>query len=101
MKQAPGGAGDPIPAVLLGATPQPDSLAGICMKQAPGRAGNPIPAVLPGATPQSPCLCFAEGPPPTPIRSIFWLCQKRPILNGKFPRKLHQSWAMLKGVIHN
>ena len=26
------------------------------MKQAPGGAGNPVPAVLPGATQQPPCL---------------------------------------------
>ena len=41
------------------------------MKQAPGGAGDPVPAVLPGATQQPPCLRFAEGPPPTPIRPIF------------------------------
>ena len=28
-------------------------------------AGDPVPAVLPGATQQPPCLRFAEGPPPT------------------------------------
>ena len=42
------------------------------MKQAPGGAGDPVPAVLPGATQQPPCLRFAEGPPPTPIRPIFF-----------------------------
>ena len=43
-----------------------DSLAGICMKQARGGAGDPIPAVLPRATTQPPCLRFANGPSPTP-----------------------------------
>ena len=41
------------------------------MKQAPGGLGTPVPAVLLGAIPQPPCLHFAEGPPRTPIRPIF------------------------------
>ena len=73
-----------------------DSLAGICMKQAPGGAGDPVPAVLPGATPQPPCLRFAEGPPPTPIRPIFLATPKKPIFNRKFPRKLRQVGRCLK-----
>ena len=78
-----------------------DLLAGICMKQAWGGAGDPVPAVLPGATLQPPCLHFAEGPPPTPIHPIFLAMPKRPILNGKFPRKLRQSWMtsfVIKGL---
>ena len=50
------------------------------MKQAPGGAGDPVPAVLPGATPQPPCLRFAEGPPPTPIHPIFLATPKKTYL---------------------
>ena len=59
--------------------------------------GDPVLAVLPGATPQPPCLrCVrargrAHHPPPRSlIRPIFWQCQKPPSYYGKFPRKLRQ-----------
>ena len=77
-----------------------DSLAGICMKQAPGGgAGEPVPAVLLGATTQPPYLRFmrAHHPPSPPY---FLATLKKTILNGNFLRKLHQSQAMPKDVIH-
>ena len=43
-----------------------DSVAGICMKWASGGAGDPVPAVLLGAATQPVCFRFAEGPPLTP-----------------------------------
>ena len=36
------------------------------MKQAPGEAGDPVPAVLPRAIGQPPCLHFAEAAPVLP-----------------------------------
>ena len=49
-------------------------------------------------TASMPPLC---GKPTThPLRPIFWLC-KKPILNGNFPRKLHQSQVAPKDVIRN
>ena len=69
-----------------------NSLAGICMKQAQGGFGDPETAVLPTAIPQ---------PLPTPIHPIFLAMLKKPILNGKFPRKLRQNWVTPKDVIRN
>ena len=58
------------------------------MKQAPGGAGDPAPAVLPGATQQPPCFRFAEGrPPPTPIRPIFFGYAKKTYLKWEIPQE--------------
>ena len=61
------------------------------------RGWDPVPAVLPGATQQPPSTSRrAHHPPPsTPIHP------KKPILNGKFPRKLRQSWMKPNGVVRN
>ena len=50
------------------------------MKQAREGAGDPVPAVMPGATPQPPCLRFAEGLPPTPIHPMFLATPKKTYL---------------------
>ena len=66
-----------------------------------GWGPHPVPAVLPGATPHglnASALRRAHHLPPS--APFFWLCQK-PILNGKFPRKLRQSWVTPKSVIRN
>ena len=58
------------------------------MKRAPGGAGDLVPAVLPGATQQPPCLRFAESPPPTPIRPIFFGYAKKTYLKWEIPQEV-------------
>ena len=65
MKQAPGEAGDPVPAVLPRAIGQPPCLH--FAEAAP---------VLPRATAQPPCLRFMDATHHPPLPSIFWRSQK-------------------------
>ena len=46
------------------------------MKQAPGGAGDPVPAVLLGAAQQPPCLCFARAHHPPPSAPFFGYAKK-------------------------
>ena len=79
-----------------------DSLAGICMKQAPGGAGDPRTCCFARSHTTASMPPLRRGPtthlhPP----HFFGLRQKKPVFNGKFPRKLRQSWMTPKGVIRN
>ena len=78
-----------------------DSLAGICMKQARGGGGwGPLTCLFARShnTASMPLLC--RGPTTHPLCPIFGYA-KKPILNGNFPRKFHQSRATPKDVIRN